>query len=291
MGQTTIAFLGLGRMGSLMARHVLTAGHDLVVWNRSPGRAGELVSAGAREAGSPAEAVREADVAALMLFGPDSVRDVVAEIARDGLLIVDATTIGPAAAREAAALAAGRGARYADAPVAGSLGPAREGQLGVFVGCAEHDWAEVEPVVRIWGAPDRVRRVGEVGTGNALKVVVNQGLGVLAAGLGEALRLGRELGLDRRSVLDILGGGAYGWAIGQKRPMLDADDFSDTQFSLDLLVKDLDLAVQAAGGDADLAVTQGALQHARSALAAGHAGQDYAAVIAHVADEGAADSV
>ena len=287
--RSTVAFLGLGRMGVLMARHVLAAGHELVVWNRTPGRAGALVEAGAREAASPADAVEGADVAVLMLFGPESVREVLPQVARPGLLVVDGTTIGPRAARENAAVATEAGARYADAPVAGSTGPAEAGTLGVLVGCAEDDWPDVERVVRLWGDADRVRRVGPVGSGSALKLVVNQGIGVLAAGLGEAMRLGTQLGLERQVVLDVLGGAVYGWTLQQKRSMLDADDFTGTQFSLDLLAKDLDLAVDAAG-DADLAATAAALQHARAALAAGHAGEDYAALIAHVADEGSADS-
>lgn len=290
MAPAAVAFLGLGRMGSLLARHVLDAGHDLTVWNRTPGKAAGLVAAGAREAASPAEAVAGADVAVLMLFGPDSVREVLPQIARDGLLVVDCTTISPAAAREFAAVAGQSGARYADAPVAGSVGPAREGTLGVFVGCRERDWADVQPIVQLWADPARVRRVGEVGAGSALKLVVNQGVGVLAAGLGEALRLGRDLGLDRGLLLDVLGGSAYSWTLGQKRRMLDADDYSGTEFSLDLMAKDLDLMVRAAGGQTDLLVTRGALQHAEDALQAGHAGEDYAALIAHVADEGAADS-
>jgi 3-hydroxyisobutyrate dehydrogenase len=286
-----VAFLGLGRMGVLMAHHVLAAGHELVVWNRTPGRAGELVEKGAREAASPAEAVEGADVAALMLFGPDSVREVLAQIAREGLLVVDSTTVGPSAAREFGRTAREAGARYADAPVAGSLGPARDGTLGVLVGCAEQDWPDVEPVVQLWGDPAKVRRVGEVGAGNALKLVVNQGIGVLAAGLGEALRLARDLGVDRGQVLDALGAGTYGWVVGQKRPMIDADDYSDPQFSLDLLAKDLDLAVGASGRDGqELSVTRSALDHIRDALQAGHAGEDYSAVVAHIADEGAANS-
>lgn len=286
----TVAFLGLGAMGSRMARHVLTAGHDLVVWNRTVGKAADLVAAGAREAGSPAEATHDADVVVLMLFGPDSVREVLPQIAREGLLVIDSTTVGPQAARDLGALAVEHGARYADAPVAGSLGPAEQGTLGVLVGCPEQDWPDVEPVVTLWGDPQRVRRVGDVGAGNAVKVVVNQGIGVLAAGLGEALRLSRDLGLDRRLVLDLLGSGAYGWLLGQKRSMLEADDYSPAQFSLDLLSKDLDLALRAAGGETDLAVTRSALEHAHDALKAGHAGEDYAALVAHVADEGPADS-
>lgn len=286
-----VAFLGLGRMGVLMARHVLTAGHELVVWNRTPGRAGELVAAGAREAASPAEAAGDADVAVLMLFGPDSVREVLPHLVRPGLLVIDSTTIGPEAAREFGRTASDAGARYVDAPVAGSLGLARDGTLGVLAGAREQDWPDAEPLLHLWGDPAKVRRVGAVGAGNALKLCVNQGIGVLAAGLGETLRLGKDLGLDRTMLLDVLGAAPYGWTLQQKRSMVDADDYTDTQFSLDLLGKDLTLALDAGGRDgAELAVTRAALQQVDAALAAGHAGEDYAAVIGHVADEGEANS-
>jgi len=271
-------------MGVLMAGHVLSAGHDLVVWNRTPGRASELVARGAREAETPAEAARGAERIVLMLFGPESVRDVLPQVtgaADAGTLVIDGTTIGPEAAREFGALCADRGLRYVDAPVAGSTGPAAEGTLGVLVGGLEADYEDALPLVHLWGAPEKVRRVGEVGAGSALKLCVNQGLGVMAAGVGESLRLGRSLGLDRAALLDVLGLTAYGWFLGQKRPMLDADDFSATTFSLDLMAKDLDLAVTAADGD--LPVTAACLDAARAALGE-HAGEDYAAMTAHVAD-------
>ena len=284
-----VAFLGLGRMGTAMAQHVLDAGHELVVWNRTAGKAAGLVAAGAREAKTPAEAAERADAVVLMLFGPESVREVLPSVLRPGLLIIDSTTIGPAAAREFGRLTAQAGARYVDAPVAGSVEPARAGTLGVLAGADPADWADAEKLLQLWGDPARVRRIGPVGAGSALKLVVNQGLGVLAAGLGEALRLGSELGLDRTMVLDVLQEGAYAFTVKQKRSLLESGDYSATRFSVDALAKDLDLAVHAAP-DAELEVTRASLAAARATLAAGHSGDDYAAIIGHLADEGEANS-
>ncbi|MDT7537037.1 MAG: 3-hydroxyisobutyrate dehydrogenase [Actinomycetota bacterium] len=285
----TVAFLGLGRMGVRMAKHILDAGHDLVVWNRTPGKAGDLVAAGAREAKTAAEATEGADVAVLMLFGPDSVREVLPDIVREGLLVIDSTTIGPAAAHEFGRLCKEKGARYVDAPVAGSLEPAAAGTLGVLAGCDEADWPEAEKLLHLWGDPARVRRIGPVGSGSALKLVVNQGLGVLAAGLGEALLMAGQLGLDRDVVLDVLEQGAYAFTVKQKRELLARGDFSDARFSVDLLAKDLGLAIKETR-DADLEVTAAALSAARRTMDAGHAGEDYAAIIGHLADEGEANS-
>src|SRR5690348_16653089 len=99
---TTVAFLGLGRMGVPMAAHLARAGHDLTVWNRTPGRAGPLLELGAREARTADDAVAGAEVVVLMLFGPDAVRSVLPHVVRGapGALVVDCSTVGPAAAHE-----------------------------------------------------------------------------------------------------------------------------------------------------------------------------------------------
>lgn len=275
-----VAFLGLGRMGVLLVGHVLSAGHDLVVWNRSPGKAGVLIERGARDASSIAEAVRDVDRVVLMLFGPDSGREVLGAGRRSSA----ARDAGDRrhdhrAGRRARARGEGSGRRAAlrDAPVAGSTGPAADGTLGVLVGELQQDYDDALPLLHLCGG--RRRRCAEVGAGSALELCVNQGLGVLAAGLGESLRLGRELGLDRDVLLDVLGTTAYGWYLAQKRPMLESGDFSGTAFSLDLMAKDLALATEAG---ADLPLTAACLDTARAALP-DHAGQDCAAMTSHVA--------
>ena len=284
----TVAFLGLGRMGVPMAAHVVRADHDVTVWNRTPGKAGDLVELGATEARTVASAVAGADVVILMLFGPAAVRAVLADVLDHGAgaLVLDCSTIGPDAAHEFAKACHARGLRYVDAPVAGSVKPATDGTLGVFLGGAPEDVAVARAFVNLWGDPARIVHVGGVGSGSALKLCVNQGLGVMAAGLGESLRLGRDLGLPQEVLLDVLSATAYGWYLGQKRAVIEADDFTGTTFSVDLLAKDLDLAVTSA--DSDLEVTRACLDQARRTLAAGHSGEDYASITGHLAGEGEA---
>lgn len=285
-----VAFLGLGRMGVAMATHVARSDHDLIVWNRTPGKAGPLLELGAAESSTVAGAVEGADVVVLMLFGPDSVREVLPQIVEHarGALVLDATTIGPDAAHEFAKTCAAGDLRYVDAPVAGSVKPATDGTLGVFLGGSEQDAEQARVLAELWGDPERVRHVGGVGSANALKLCVNQGIGVLAAGLGESLRLGRDLGLDRDVLLEVLSQTAYGWTLAQKRSMVESGDYAATTFSLDLMAKDLALALAASGSD--LQVTRACCDQAKRALTAGHAGEDYAAVIGHLADEGEASS-
>jgi 3-hydroxyisobutyrate dehydrogenase len=278
-----IAFLGLGRMGAAMAAHVRDADHDLIVWNRTPKE-----FAGAPVAESIADAVRDAECVVTMLFGPDSVREVLAEVVSNapaGTLVIDSTTVGPEASRSFPATAAAAGLRFVDAPVAGSVEPATQGTLGVLAGGSDEDYADAQPLLALWGDPAKVQHVGPVGAGSALKLVVNQGTGVAAAGLGEALALADRLGVERGQALDILAIGAFGWTLQQKREALERADFSDAQFTLDLLAKDLGLVLSEGGGGdgTGMPVTSAALREAEGALEDGHAGEDYAALTGYVA--------
>lgn len=275
-----IAFLGLGRMGRHMAAHVVAAGHETTVWNRTPGRAGALVAAGATEASSVADAVREAEVIVMMLADPASCHDVlraVADAAPTGTLVIDTTTVGPEQAAALGSFAQANGLRFVDAPVAGTVGPAQAGTLGSFVGGSDADVAAARPVIDLWCDEARVVHLGATGTGNALKLVVNMTIGIVAAGAGEALRLAADLGVDRQRALAALGAGPVGWVMAQKGAQIAADDHDDVAFSLDLLVKDLALAVDA--GSRDLPMTRAALDLAQSAAADGRGGADYAAVV------------
>lgn len=283
-----VAFLGLGRMGVAMARRVQDAGHEVVVWNRTPGRAGDL-----HEARTVREAVEGVDAVVLMLFGPPAVHDVLPDVvagAPGGALVVNCTTVAPADAHAFARTvsSAPEPLRYVDAPVAGSVGPATDGTLGVLGGAQEQDWEDALPLLHAFGDAAKVRRVGSVGAGSAMKLCNNLALGFTIAGIGEALRLGRDLGLDRAALLDVLAGTPLGGMVAYKRPLLDSEDYSETAFSLDLLAKDLELALSAA--ESDLGVTAAVLQAARSALDAGHSGEDFAALAGHLADEGRSDS-
>jgi 3-hydroxyisobutyrate dehydrogenase len=274
-----VAFLGLGRMGRLMAAHVVRAGHETTVWNRTAGKADELVALGAREATSVADAVGGAEVVVTMLFGPDAVRAVLAEVfehATDGTLVIESSTIGPEVARELGEQAAAKGLRFVDAPVLGTTIPARDGTLGVVAGGAEADVEAARPLLDLWGDPPKVLHVGAVGAGSAMKLVVNLSLGIAFQGIGEALLLAADLGVDRAAALDALQIGPLGVSTTQKRSMLDARDYSETMLSLDLMVKDLELVARSA--QHALPATSAALASGRDAIAAGEGGDDVSAL-------------
>ena len=187
-----IAFLGLGSMGGPMARRVAAAGYPLTVWNRSPGRADGF----AEVADSPADAVRDADVVVTMLADPTAVLEVVGSFTsklKPGAVLIEASTIGPAAVQQVADLLP-EGVTLVDAPVMGSVDRAASGELSLFVG---GDADDVMPLLEIFGS---VNRTGAVGTGAALKLVMINAIVNGVALIGEALALADALGLPEEQV-------------------------------------------------------------------------------------------
>ncbi len=276
-----VTFLGLGRMGREMARHVLRGGHQLTVWNRTPGRAEELTAAGAREAPSVRAAVTDTDAVVLMLFDDNSARQVIDELivgARPTTLVINMTSVSPSTSRDLGQLVAKADLRYVEAPVVGTVGPAHEGTLRVLVGATEGDAAAADGLLALFGS---THRVGGIGTATALKTVVNLGLTLSTAALGEVLRLGSDLGIDRNVLLAELSGGALGSIVNYKRPMLADDIFSPAAFTLDAMIKDLRIAMGSAERPLPLAVTT--LAMATEASDAGHGGDDFASLVAYYA--------
>ncbi|MFI6942935.1 NAD(P)-dependent oxidoreductase [Streptomyces sp. NPDC050418] len=226
-----IAFLGLGHMGAPMAARLLAAGHPLTVWNRTASRADPLVAQGARLAASPAEAVADADVVVTMLATPDAVRAVARAIGpalRPGAHWVEMSTVGPDVIRELAD-ALPRKVTLVDAPVLGSTDKAAAGTLGILAG-GEAD--AVEPLLATLGT---VTRTGPLGTGAALKLVVNTAVLGSVALVGEALRLADTLGIPEETAKATLGRSAIGGAV----PRAFAEN---VLFAAELAVKDIALA-------------------------------------------------
>lgn len=241
-----IALLGVGRMGQELGVHLLQAGHEVTAWNRTASAVDRLHDAGASRAAEAQDAVREADVVMTVLFGPDTVREVVLsglEIRADAVWL-DITTVSPEDAREFADYAAAAGIRYVHGPVIGSLAPARAGTLGVLLGGAAADVDVVEPLAALWGDAGRLRRLATPADAATGKLLANLALGITLQGLVEALRLGKANGLDAAAVLGLLEGTGLGAIAGMKGPSITGGMFGDTQFSADLLAKDARLMLR-----------------------------------------------
>lgn len=239
----TVAFVGLGAMGTPMAENLAAAGHPLRVWNRTAARCAPLVTRGATACASAADAARGAAFVVSMVADDDATRAVmladagVLAGAASGTVIVDASTNSPATAREVAHAAAARGVRYLDAPVSGSLAQARGRELVFMVGGDAEAFAAAEPLFAAMGRMHRL--LGPSGAGATMKLVNNMLSGVTTAALAEAMAVAEAAGLAGDACLAILGEGAAGSRLVKtKIPKMTARDFSP-QFQLALMDKDL----------------------------------------------------
>jgi 3-hydroxyisobutyrate dehydrogenase len=277
-----VAVLGTGIMGTGMAHSLLRTGLDVTVWNRSSGRAAPLAADGARVAGSPPEAVADADAVISILWDGNSVADVMADAlpaAPDGVLWVQASTVSVHDADDMlAALADGCGARYVDAPVLGTRQPAEEGKLTVLAAGPEE---LRDPLAPVFGAiAARTVWVSErPGDGTRLKLVANSWVATIVAATAQSIALAEGLGLDPRGFLDMMRGSAvdapYMHVKGQA---IIAGQFAPS-FAVDGAVKDTGLiaaAMRESGTDATL--MEAVESQYRKASDAGYGSEDMAAV-------------
>jgi 3-hydroxyisobutyrate dehydrogenase len=280
-----IGFIGLGIMGSRMAASLRRAGYELTVYNRTRERADEWA---ARHGGHVAEGPREvgerSDVVITMVVDGPQVdalvlgEDGAAAAAKPGTLFVDMSTIGPADARRIGAALQERGHRFIDAPVTGSSPKAEDGTLTIMAGGADEDMARAMPLLQAMG--EIIVHVGEVGTGQQVKVLSNAVSAVNCATLAQALVVGRRAGVDLEALLKVMEGGSANSTMLQLkgRPML-AHDYSPL-FKLDHMLKDVRLCLQEAfeaGAAFPAAALAGELYAAGSGRGLGE--QDFAAVL------------
>jgi 3-hydroxyisobutyrate dehydrogenase-like beta-hydroxyacid dehydrogenase len=207
METETLGFVGVGRMGALMAPRLLSAGRKLCVYDVSPEAVAAMTSAGAQAAGSAAQLADVAETIFLSLPNPEIVQQVA--LGRGGVIegkrvrrVVDFSTIGPRMAGSVAKALAERGVAYVDAPVSGGLKGAREGTLAVMVACPAAVYAEVEPVLKTFG---KVFHLGEVpGQAQTMKLANNLLAAAAIALSSEAMVMGVKAGLNPRVMLDVI---------------------------------------------------------------------------------------
>jgi 2-hydroxy-3-oxopropionate reductase len=277
---STIAFIGLGIMGSPMAVNLVKAGNQVIGYNRSPERAKDLVAAGGKAVDSIANAVAEADIVAVMVPDSPDVQavligdDGVFNHAKPGTLIIDFSSIRPDVAADLAEQARNRGFRMLDAPVSGGEPGAINAALSIMVGGSAEDFEAAKPVLDAVGKT--IVHVGPSGAGQTVKAA-NQ---LIVAGnielLAEAIVFLEAYGVDTDAAVKVLGGGLAGSAVlNQKaQKMLDRD--FGPGFRIDLHHKDLGI-VTAAAREAGVVAPLGALvaQLMTSARANGDGGLDH----------------
>jgi 3-hydroxyisobutyrate dehydrogenase len=279
-----IAFLGLGIMGSGMARRLLQGGARLSVFNRSPERAAPLAAEGARLASSPRDAVRDADIVFCMVADDDASLAMwegghgALAGARPGTVLVESSTLTVGRITELAESAARIGCELVDAPVTGSKVQAAQGDLLFLVGASEGALARIRPALDAMGRT--VLHLGPVGSGALVKLLNNFLCGVQATSLAEAIAVIEHSSLDRARAIAALANGSAGSPVLKTlTSRIVADDFTPN-FYLRLLAKDLGYAIaegQARGVPMTTAGT--ALDILRSSIARGDGDKDMAAVV------------
>jgi 3-hydroxyisobutyrate dehydrogenase/2-hydroxy-3-oxopropionate reductase len=278
---SSVSVLGMGAMGSRIARRLLDAGHDVVVWNRTRAKAEPLVDAGARSAATPAEAAREAEAVITLLAGPDALMAVVegsdglAGSVRDGTTVLEMSTVGPATIeRLRAALPSGVG--LLDAPVQGSLGEAEAGSLQVWVGGPDELVERWTPLLEVLGEPIHV---GPLGMGAATKLVTNATLVGTMTLLGETIALADALGIPRDVAFRALSVTPLAAQAERRREPLATGEFP-RRFGLALASKDARLVVEAArAAGLDAKVLEAAEAWFAAAEQAGLGERDYSEVL------------
>lgn len=284
---TTVAFLGLGIMGAPMARHLVGAGFDVVGYNRTFAKTEALVEAGGRAAETVADAVRDADVVAVMVPDSPDVRQVLAGTdgtdgvfhnAKPGTLIIDFSSIRPDVTRELADQARELGLRLLDAPVSGGQAGAENAALSIMVGGDADDFAAAQPVFEAVGKT--IVHVGPSGAGQTVKAA-NQ---LIVAGniqlLAEAVAFVEAYGVDTEAALKVLGGGLAGSKVlDQKGANMLGRSFTPG-FRIELHHKDLGIVTSAAR-EAGVVVPLGAVvaQLMASAVANGDGGLDHSGLL------------
>jgi 3-hydroxyisobutyrate dehydrogenase len=241
--RTTIAFLGLGAMGSRMAANLQSAGYALRVYNRDRAKARALADKGAQACDTPAAAVQGASYVVSMVADDVATRAVMlgadgaVAAASAGAIIIDSSTNTPAMAREVAQAAVSRRVQYLDAPVSGSLAQAQGKELVFMVGGDQVAFERAQPVLAAMGR--LAKYMGAAGSGATIKLINNMLSGTATAALAEAVMIAEAAGLDRAATLEVLGEGAAGSRLTKTRmPKMFGRDFAP-QFQLQLMEKDL----------------------------------------------------
>jgi 3-hydroxyisobutyrate dehydrogenase len=279
--RVAVAVIGAGIMGSAMTRNLAAAGLTTRVWDRAASATGPLAAAGAVVAPSARDAVRDADVVITMLPTADAVESVifdggVADAFADGCVWAQMGTIGVEATRRIRdRLAAQRpGVMFVDAPVSGSKGPAEQGQLLILASGPAAAADAVRPVFDVIGR--KTVWLGEAGRGSVVKLVVNAYLSILIEGVAETMELADRLGIGHQQLAEVIEGGPLDAPLADaKFHKMDRGDYA-AEFPLEWALKDVDLVIDAAGGQAlPLLAALSGQWHA--AVAAGYGRQDISA--------------
>lgn len=284
----TVAFLGLGRMGSRIAKNIAEAGFPIVLFNRTASAASELADeVGGIAAATAAEAAAAATITVSSLADDAAIRGVyrgpdglIAGL-RAGSVAVDMSTIDPTTVADIDAQVRAAGASFVDAPVSGSTTSVETKALLIMAGGSEADIERVRPILE--ATSSSLVRVGDVGAGASIKLAVNAIIFGLDISVAEALVLAERAGIDRKIAYDVIAGSAVGAPMVQyRRAQFERPGELPASFTIDLAIKDLNLILEhAKRSGAPMPQTERNLEVMSNAVAHGRGDEDIAAVAEH----------
>jgi 3-hydroxyisobutyrate dehydrogenase len=279
-----VGFAGMGRMGRAIAPHLARAGHAVRVWNRTYRPMPELDALGIGRAADPAGLAAGADVVFTMLTDDRAVEEVyrgpggLLSGARAGAVFVEMSTVRPDTVRAVAAAARERGADLVDAPMSGTLGPAREGRLLGLVGGSDEAVARVRPLLDAFCR--RVEHLGPTGAGATMKIVLNMPMAVYWQALAEAVAIGAAAGLEERRMLELIADSPA--AVGLLKAKIPAMLGEEGEVAFDVAGVRKDLIAMVATGQLHAVPTPAAaaaLAGFSAAVYAGWGAKDLAALV------------
>jgi len=281
---TRLGFIGIGNMGSRIARRLLEHGYKLMAYNRSREAAEALIKHGAKVADSVPKLANESDVILSCLTNDDAVKSVYTDpqgvfaYARRGSAIIDMSTVLPATSRELGDLAREAGMKCLDSPMSGSTPLAENGTLTLFCGGDEELFQTAQPIFS--SIASQYFYLGGSGSGTAMKLVANTLLGVGMQAIAESVALGQKEGLDRHRLLEVLSHTAViAPAHLGKLSRVEHGDYS-AQFAIGLMNKDFRLILEtAAAAKVPMPATGAAFQMNTAEFAENNEEEDFSAVI------------
>jgi 3-hydroxyisobutyrate dehydrogenase len=249
LSKPRIGFIGLGIMGQSMAGHLLAAGHDMTIYNRSPEKTAALVARGAKAVDTPAQVANQSDIVITMVGYPRDVEEI--WLGSGGLiahaknaLLIDMTTSSPALAIRLANIGSQAGHQVLDAPVSGGDVGAREAKLSIMVGGELSAFEKALPIFNLMGS--KVVRMGDPGAGQHTKMSNQIVIASTIMGVSEGLAYAKRAGLDSQALLECIGGGAAGgFQLNMMGARIAKGDFAPG-FFIEHFLKDLGIALHEA---------------------------------------------
>ncbi|MBG0858589.1 MAG: 2-hydroxy-3-oxopropionate reductase [Bacteroidales bacterium] len=284
-----IGFIGLGIMGKPMARNLLKAGYQLVVYDRNKDAVKELVNSGAAEGKSPSDVASRSEIIFTMLPNSPDVKEValgdngIIHGAKSGSVFIDMSSIAPLVSKEISGKLEQKGVVMLDAPVSGGEPKAIEGTLAIMVGGPEETFNNVKEILGAMGSS--VKLVGDIGSGNITKLANQIIVALNIAAMGEAMVLATKAGVDPEKVYQAIRGGLAGSTVmDAKMPMILNGNFKPG-FRIELHIKDLMNVMETARElDVPVSLTDQVLEMMKTLQRSGKGKDDHCSIIRYYED-------